>query len=66
MASVSDPPPFPRSWRKAELPRRPIARDRPKNDLEVVAMQSPELLQAGAGLGRTDRPSYLGEGGAIL
>ena len=42
--------------RNAELPRRPIARDRPKNSWEVVAMQSPELSRAGAGgslVGRT-------------
>ena len=28
--------------RSAELPRRPIARDRPKNGLEVVAMHHAE------------------------
>ena len=36
--------------RNAELPRRPIARDRPKNGLEMVAMQSLELSRAGWGV----------------
>ena len=33
--------------RNTELPQRPIARDRPKNILEMVAMERPDLSRAG-------------------